>query len=101
MRSGKRFNTLLVVVRDHMLEVFVNGVTVGQPAQLPPELRPAGAGVLAVQRSKATTAECKRYTVWALPDPVVGSEPQRPLIGHDPTDAVLGVAVSPDGRQAA
>jgi hypothetical protein len=72
IRSGDRFNTLLVVLRGgQRLEVYVNGSAVCPPIQLEHPITPVHPGIQLWERSghpeKKGRAEFRRFTVWQLP----------------------------------
>jgi predicted Ser/Thr protein kinase len=67
IKGSDAFNTLLIVVRERTLKVYVNGTVVGEPVAVPGDLMPARLGIF-VQGTKVTEAEFEKLTVWSAAD---------------------------------
>ncbi len=111
LHAGLKFNTLLVVLRGRLLEVYANGVAACAPIRLDRDLTPAVLALGCVgPPGHEARSEFQRFTVWSaegLPAPPVpaaaGPPPAEPVgevrrIGPVPGE-VYGLACTPDGER--
>jgi WD40 repeat protein/tRNA A-37 threonylcarbamoyl transferase component Bud32 len=87
IKDGEAFNTLLVVVRGRLVEVYVNGAAVCDPITLDRDICPAYLNPVvlpdaaAVRAKQWTRAEFKRFTLWpaeVIPPPEARGAMARP-----------------------
>jgi hypothetical protein len=64
LNPADEWNRLLVVFRDRRLEVYVNGVGVGEPVPVPADLKPANVAIGARFGPRGGEVEFERLTVW-------------------------------------
>jgi hypothetical protein len=73
IKPVEEFNRLLVVLRERRLEVYVNGVSVGDPVPVSADLSPAAVALCARFGPRGGKVEFERLTVWPadrLPAPL-------------------------------
>jgi hypothetical protein len=64
LKAGNQFNTLLIIVRGRLLEVYVNAVSVSDPITLDQDYTPANLFLATEGSGSALHAEFQRVTVW-------------------------------------
>jgi hypothetical protein len=78
IKPGGEFNTLLVVLRGQILQVYVNGVAVCQPVVLPQDTTPVRISLAALPREKGASVEFRKLSIWpadALPAAIPAKQP--------------------------
>jgi hypothetical protein len=75
LKPAEELNRLLLVLRDRRLEVYVNGVSVGDPVPVAADLTPAAVCLCARFGPRGGEVEFERLTVWPAdgqPKPAAG-----------------------------
>jgi hypothetical protein len=88
VRPGKEWNTVLLVKRGRMMEVFINGTAVGEPIIVEEDMGACLQGAVVYLRLPGSAkAEIRRFKLWDLSQPAERRPPDlskiKPVINDD------------------